>query len=630
MSEAPSQPRRLSEVPPTAALVRAFAGRYARRYLGVYALGVGFLVATNWLTVTMPVLVKDVFDRLQAGIEADELMPALIRRVFHSQRSNIELVEINRLALWIAACAVAVIVVRTLSRVLFFNPGRTIEFRLRNDMLDRLLAMGGDFFRDVAQGDVVSRATNDATFVRALVGFAVLNLLNLVLSAGMALWRMLQTDVTLTLLCLVPMSLAFLVLRHGTGKLFGAMRAGQVELGGLSDHILETYKGMAAIAVAHAEPAFIARFDRHNRRYTEINLAVTALRCFILPLASQTGGLAVFVLLFYGGAKVATGALTVGDLAAYAAYIGVLISSLVMAGWLVASLQRGIVALERCWEILGLQPQRGHGTQSLPAVEGGARVDIEGLTFRYANAGDDEAPALRDLDIHVPAGGVLGIYGAVGSGKSTLVALLGGELQAPDGTIAIDGIDIGALRTDSLAEAVSVVPQSSFLFSRSLRENVGFIDPPEQIDDARVARALAAAQLEGELDRLPKGVDTVVGERGQMLSGGQRQRAQLARAFYRGTRLLILDDVLSAVDHETEVRLLRAIREQLGEGAARPTAIIVSSRLSALRHADEIVVLEDGVIVERGRHDALVAAGGRYAEAYATQREDDAAEASAA
>ncbi len=630
MPEAPTQPRRLSEVPPTGALVRAFAARYARRYLGVYALGVGFLVATNWLTVTMPVLVKDVFDRLQTGIEADDMMPTLIRRVFHSQRSTIELAQINRLALWIAACAVAVIVVRTLSRVLFFNPGRTIEFRLRNDMLDRLLAMGGDFFRDVAQGDVVSRATNDATFVRALVGFAVLNLLNLVLSAGMALGRMLQTDVTLTLLCLIPMSLAFFVLRQGTGKLFGAMRAGQVELGGLSDHILETYKGMAAIAVAHAEPAFIARFDRHNRRYTEINLAVTALRCFILPLASQTGGLAVFVLLFYGGAKVASGALTVGDLAAYAAYIGVLISSLVMAGWLVASLQRGVVALERCWEILGLQPQRGHGTQTLPPSARGARVEIEGLTFRYANAGEDEAPALRDLAIHVPAGGVLGIYGAVGSGKSTLVALLGGELQAPAGSIAIDGVDIGALRTDALAEAVSVVPQSSFLFSRSLRENVGFIDPPEQIDDDRGARARAAAQLEGELDRLPKGVDTVVGERGQMLSGGQRQRAQLARAFYRGTRLLILDDVLSAVDHETEVRLLRAIREQLGEGEARPTAIIVSSRLSALRHADEIVVLEDGVIVERGRHDALVAAGGRYAEAFATQREDDDAEASAA
>lgn len=586
----------------TSALVRAFADRYARRYVLVYALGLLFLVATNWLTVTMPVLVKEVFDGLSTGAEES---------------------AIERLALWIALCAVTIIVVRTLSRVLFFNPGRTIEFRLRNDMLDRLLAMGGDYFRGVAQGDIVSRATNDATFVRALVGFAVLNLLNLVLSAGMALWRMLQTDVVLTLLCMIPMSLAFLVLRKGTGKLFGAMRAGQVELGALSDHILETYKGMAAIAVAHAEPAFLARFDRHNSRYTAINLEVTALRCFILPLASQTGGLAVFVLLFYGGSKVASGALTVGDLAAYAAYIGVLVSSLVMAGWLVASLQRGVVALERVWEIVGLQPERGLGTESLPASGEGASLQVRGLTYRYANAAAEDAPALQDVALDVAPGKTLGIYGPVGSGKSTLVALLTGELAAPKGSILLDGVEIGALRSDALAASVAVVPQTSFLFSRTLRENVAFVDPPDAIDDARVDRAVAAAQLAGDLDRLPQGLQTVVGERGQMLSGGQRQRAQLARALYRGTRLLVLDDVLSALDHETELRVRRAIRSELADGAARPTLIVVSSRLSALEEADEIVVLDGGRVVERGRHEALIAADGPYAEAWAAQQEGE-------
>lgn len=580
-------------------MLKLFFDSFARRYLGVYVLGIGFLLATNWLTVAIPGLVRDTFNALEARA-AD---------------------KIDRLALLIVLCSVLVIVVRTLSRVLFFNPGRTIEFRVRNQMLERLLSMGGAWFRRVAHGDLVSRATNDATFVRALVGFSVLQLLNLVIAASMALWQMLATDVTLTLLCMVPMTLSLLVLRRGTGRLFQAMRDGQVELGQLSDHILETYKGMSAIALAHAEPAFLDRFDRHNQRYTAINVSVTALRCFVLPLASQTGGLAVFVLLFYGGARVAAGELTVGDLAAYSAYIGVLVSSLVMAGWLIASLQRGVVALERVWEVLGLEPERVASGATLPARPEGLTVRATGLSYRYPDAGPDDAPALADIDFDLRPGGMLGIYGAVGSGKSTLVALLAGELNAPAGALHFDGVDATTLQPAARSAAVAVVPQTSFLFSRALRENVGFVDPPAEVDQGRVVAAVAAAQLASDVERMPQGLDTIVGERGQNLSGGQRQRAQLARALYRPARLLVLDDVLSAVDHDTEDALLRAIAEQLGSRAERPSTVLVSSRLSALRQADEIVVLQGGRIVERGTHQALLEANGVYAAAFRAQDE---------
>ncbi len=598
-------PGAMAPLPPGRQLLRAFFDLHARRYLPVYGIGLVFLIATNWLTVAIPGLVKNVFDAMQT-------------------RGG---VGVDRLALWIVVCSVAVIVVRTLSRVLFFNPGRTIEFRIRNQLLERLLAKGGTWFRAVAHGDLVSRATNDSTFVRALVGFSVLQLLNLVLAAAMALFHMLATDALLTLLCLLPMSASLLVLRQGTGRMFQAMRDGQVELGALSDHILESYKGKAAIALGHAEPAFLALFDRHNRRYTEINVDVAALRCFVLPLAGQTGSVAIFILLFVGGARVAEGTLTIGDLAAFASYVGVLVASLVMAGWLIASLQRGMVALERVWEVLDLPADRVPG-EALPAHDRGLHVQARGLTHRFADAAPDEPATLQDVSFEVAPGGVLGVFGAVGSGKTTLVALLSGELEPPRGTLTLDGVDAAAVDPGSRASAVAVVPQVAFLFSRPLRDNVAFVDRPEAIDDARVAAALQAAQLAEEVARMPAGVATLVGERGQMLSGGQRQRAQLARALYRPSRLLLLDDVLASVDHDTEERLLAAIsahRKAQRDASGRPatTLVIVSSRLSALRDADEILVLEGGRVVERGDHASLLAQGGRYAAADAAQRDGE-------
>ncbi len=602
----------MAPLPPGPQLLRVFFDRHARRYLPIYLLGLVFLIATNWLTVAIPGLVKDVFDAMQT-------------------RGGI---GIDRLALWIVVCSVVVIIVRTLSRVLFFNPGRTIEFRIRNQLLERLLAKGGAWFRAVAHGDLISRATNDSTFVRALVGFSVLQLLNLVLASAMALFHMLATDALLTLLCLLPMSASLLVLRHGTGRMFQAMRDGQVELGALSDHILESYKGKAAIALGHAEPAFLARFDRHNRRYTEINVDVAALRCFVLPLASQTGGIAIFLLLFVGGARVADGTLTIGDLAAFASYVGVLVASLVMAGWLIASLQRGMVALERVWEVLDLPADRVSG-EALPALDCGMHVRAQGLSHRFADAAPDEPSTLQELNFEIAPGGVLGIFGAVGAGKSTLVALLSGELEPQKGSLTLDGVDAATLDPGSRARAVAVVPQVAFLFSRPLRDNVAFVDRPEAIDDARVAAALQAAQLADEVARMPAGVETLVGERGQMLSGGQRQRAQLARALYRPSRLLLLDDVLASVDHDTEEKLLTAIsahRKARRDEAGRPatTLVIVSSRLSALRDADEILVLDGGRIIERGDHAALLAQGGRYAAADAAQRDREAEAESAA
>lgn len=594
----PASPAPVAASPRT--LLPAFARRYAGRYLGVYALGVAMLLATNGLNVAIPHMIKEVFDALGAGQDVT---------------------QVHTWALLISLAATAVIVVRTLSRVLFFNPGRTIEYRLRNDMLSRLLSMSDNYFRRHALGDLVSRATNDATYVRALVGFSVLMLINLAMAAVLSLWQMMETNALLTLYCLVPLVGAVVLLRLGIGRLFAAMRAAQEELGALSEHVLETLSGIAVVQGAVATDAFERRFERHNLRYTQLNLQVTALRTFLLPLASAVGSFCIFLLLVVGGEHAVQGRMSIGDMAAYASYVVMLAGTLGAAGWLLNSLQRGYVSLQRCWEVVELRSDRPEGTVALAAQGPGLTVKLEGVVFRYADAADDERPALVDIDLELGPGEVLGIYGPVGSGKTTLVDLLAGLLPVTAGRICLDGHDIATLQPHSFRAVTAVVPQSAFLFSRSLRENVAFVEASDQIDDRRVEQALQKAALSDEVARFPQGVHTVVGERGLNLSGGQRQRAQLARAMYRPSRLLLLDDVLSAVDHDTEQRLLETIAGELGFGEGAPTAVIVSSRISALAGADQIVVLDGGRIVQRGDHASLVAQGGLYAEAWHAQRE---------
>lgn len=582
-----------------ATLLPAFWRGYARRYVWIYALGLLMLLATNGLTIAIPRMIKEVFDALAAGGQLD---------------------RVHILAALISVAAVVVIVVRTLSRVLFFNPGRTIEFRVRNDMLTRLLAMSGNWFRGRSTGDLVSRAANDASFVRALVGFSTLMLLNLIMAASFTLWQMLATNVRLTVYCVLPLAASLWLMRFGMSRLFTAMRQTQEELGRLSEHILEALGGVAVIQGAVAEPAFQRRFDLHNDRYTQINLEVTALRCFLLPLAAMVGNFCIFLLLYVGGEMAVQGEMSVGDLAAYASYVTLLAGSLTGAGWLISGLQRGYVGLQRCWEVVQLQGDRANGVRQLPQSDRGLRVQVKGLNYRYPDAEPDGADVLSDISFAVAPGQTLGIYGPVGSGKTTLTDLLTGLLPPPPGAIELDGVDVCELDPASLWSAVAVAPQQAFLFSRSLRENVAFIDRADAIDERRVWQAVDKALLGDEVRRMTDGLETVVGERGLNLSGGQRQRAQLARAMYRNYRLLLLDDVLSAVDHDTEERLLATISAEIDRDQSQHTAVIVSSRLSALVGADEILVLDEGRIVERGSHNELIGAGGMYANVWEVQR----------
>jgi ATP-binding cassette subfamily B multidrug efflux pump len=579
-------------------MLRDFLRLYLRRYALLYVVGVVFLYATVQLTVTIPGLIKNVVDELDG-------------------QRRIAVVYDN--ALWISVAAVGIIVVRTLSRITFFNPGRTIEFRVRNDMLARLLHMTPAFFRKWSIGDLMSRAGDDATFVRALVGFTPVMALNIVVSAVLAAWKMLHTDVTLTLLCVLPSLAATFALRQGVKSTFAMMRTTQEALGKLSDTVLETYKGISVVQGAAADEGFLRRFDRDNEHFTAINLQTVTVRTLVLPIVGVVGNVCILLLLFVGGRHVVQGSMTLGDMAAYASYVGVLVGALASAGWVVGALQRGFVSLRRVWDVLSLTPDLPLGDQPLPDPGMGLHLRVEHLTYRHPDAAEDAPPALDDVSFEVQPGHILGIYGAVASGKSTLVSILGRLTPPQRGTVFVDDVDLLDAADEPLRKAIAIVPQDAFLFSRSVRDNVAFIERADKADPARVAQAVEKAQMSGEIERFTDGYETMVGERGLSISGGQRQRLQLARAFYRGFRLLVLDDVLSAVDHDTERRLLDVLETSIRDCGT--TAVVISHRLSALARADEVIVLEQGRIVERGSHAALLRMGGTYARVWDAQRE---------
>lgn len=568
--------------------------------------GIVCLIGTNWLAVQIPLELAKAIDALRAGDRQGDVVRGAV--------------------VAIALMGASVILIRTFSRVLFFTPGRLIEYRLKNDLFANLLRQQPSFYAQWETGDIVSRSSDDLTFVRVMIGFGLLSVFNTSAALVLTGTQMFILSWKLTLLVLLPIGIVLAVVQIGIYRLFDMMKETREQLSALSDHVLSSIHGIQTIQGFRAEEAFLKRFLARNEKYMETNLTLARIRAWILPLLVLGGSVCIYLLLAVGGPMAIRKEMSIGQLVAFTTYIAYLLMPLRSLGWMMSVFQRGQASLERVLELLDAPPERPEGDrpETLPADEP-LSLAIKDLDFAYPD--DPDKTVLHGINATIPAGAWVGVFGRTGSGKTTLLRLLTRLYNPPPGTIFVNGVDITAIALDDLRDRMAVVPQTPFLFSDTIRANVTMGSEAGALE---LEQVLQRAALENDLDALPDGLDTVVGERGIMVSGGQRQRITLARALHRPFDLLFLDDVLSAVDHRTEKRLIHTLDEVAKTGTSdgkRPTVVLVSHRLSALSHCDKILVLDDGHLADLGTHEELLERPGPYRDAWLHQIEqgDDAA-----
>ena len=577
-------------------------GPRVRPQLGLLVSGSLLLTVTNALGLTIPWLLKGAIDSLRA----------LQGHPGAATSGVVHLVTVT--AALIAAAAIGQAIVRTFSRILIFNAGRNIEYQLRQDLFWHLCRMDPAFFRRNSTGDVMSRMTNDLSAVRMLFGPGILNVVNTAIVYVTGVWLLVHLSPWLTLVAVAPYPILIVTARLWSRVIYGASRAMQEQLGALSTALQEDLAGIAVVKSYALEESRHAAFARQSQGYLDRALALARARGGLTPLFALIGALGTLIVLWVGGRQVIAGKMTLGSLVAFNAYLVYLSFPTIALGWILAVWQRGLAAWVRVRELLATAP----AIQDDRGVTAETPLGEPSVSIRELKVVRDGRVILDDVSVEIPAGGTLAVVGPTGSGKTTLIEAVPRFLDVPRGVVFVGGRDVHELPLARLRALIGYAPQEAFLFSATVGENIAF-GLPHGLDAEtrarRVARAVEAAGLSGDLAALPDGIETLVGERGVTLSGGQRQRVALARALAAEPAILILDDSLSSVDAQTE----RDILARLGPILRGRTSIVVSHRVAAVRRADLIVVMDEGRVAERGTHEQLLAAGGLYASLYREQ-----------
>jgi ATP-binding cassette subfamily B protein len=508
--------------------------------------------------------------------------------------------------------AVAALLLRIWSRIAIFNGGRIVEYELRKALLHHLLKLGPSFYQRMSTGDVMSRVTNDLAQVRMLLGFGVLNSINTVFAFVSALAVTLQISVKLTLAALSTMPVLFLVMTAFSRWMFARQRENQDAIGAMSGVVQSSIAGVRIVRSFALEAQEAHRFEQANARYLEAGLALARLRGVMFPIMQSITAFGMVIVLLYGGSLILAKSITPGDFMAFYRALSRLTWPLVSIGFLVSLVQRGRASYSRLQEVFDARPDTVDGPLPAGSVAS-ARLTVSHLSFGYA----DHA-VLEDVSFTLEPGQSLAIVGRTGSGKSTLATLLARLQPTPRGSVFLGGHDVCDLPLATLRGTIGYSQQSAFLFSTTVGRNVGYaLDQPDSSEAmAKVLLASDEAQIREEIEGLPDGFDTVVGERGVQLSGGQKQRTALARGLVSAPAILVLDDPLSAVDARTEKAILQAIERQK---RAR-SVVLITHRVAAAARCDRVLVLDAGRVIEQGTHDELLRRGGVYAAFAEEQR----------
>ena len=536
------------------------------------------------------------------------VIPWLLRRAIDAIGNAAPMKTIWELSGLIVLAAIIGGAFRYGMRELMNGVSRWIEYDLRNDLFTHLETLDAAYFAQTRTGDIMARLTNDLSAVRMAVGPAVMYLANTIAGGVFALYFMLRIDVKLTLLALLPLIfLPLLTIRMGKA-IHDRFEAVQEHFSTLTTRAQENLTGARIVRAYRQEAAEIARFGAINDQYLALNMSLVRLWGTLNPLFAFFGGLGAVIVLGVGGVFTIRGTISIGSFVAFGMYLTMLTWPMIALGWVINLFQRGDASMGRLAEILDVkstitarQPQ-----QHLPPTESGRTIEFRNVGFHYpSDVSTEPRWVLRNVSFTVPAGATFGIVGATGSGKSALIDLIPRIYDPQEGEILIDGVPTRNVSPAELRREIGFVPQESLLFSDTIASNLAY-GTSELTETGEWAAAVA--QLDGTIEAFPGRYETILGERGINLSGGQKQRASLARALARKPGIVLLDDALSAVDTHTEAEILRALREAL----AGRTALIASHRISAIRDASWIIVLDKGVVVEQGRHAELMALQGRY------------------
>jgi ATP-binding cassette subfamily B protein len=577
---------------------------YLRKYRLTFWIGAVCVLCNNGVWILFPLVIRRAIDDLNLGVTAHKLLTY---------------------SAWLLAVAGTKAIFQFLTRWILIGVSREIEFDLRNDLFTHLERLSYSFYQSTRTGDIMARATNDLNAVRMLAGPGIMYTANTIVFTAGALAFMLSMSPRLTLFAFLPLPVVSIVVQYFGRKIHERFERIQAMFSDISARAQENFSGARLIRAYVQEEAEIENFERDNTEYIARSLKLVRLMGMLWPTLETLLGVAIVIVLWVGGREVLLHRISVGSFVAFNTYMVQLTWPIISLGWVINIFQRGTASMGRIQNLLAEKPEVTDAAVPTTGTPTEVRGEIEfrNLKFHYGRAlmgaergmgqvHGDEA-VLRNINLRVPEGTSLAIVGPTGSGKSTLVSLIPRIYDAAEGSVLIDGRPIREIPLEVLRRHIGFVPQETFLFSDTIRENIAF--GAQDATGAEIRRAAEGASIADEIESFPEGYNTLVGERGLTLSGGQKQRTAIARALIRSPRILVLDDALASVDTQTEDRILNHLREIM-QGR---TTIFISHRVSTVRNADRIAVLHRGEIVEYGTHQELIERNGYYTELYNKQ-----------